>query len=146
MAVSFLHEGLTELVRKQPNFVKNLLTQCLGIGVPQSASARLSESTLSEPVPAEYHADGAVVLVADDAPTLGAIVETQLERRERKRFTWPHYATGARARHECPFLVVVLAPDPAVARWAAEPIDLGFGSVFRSQDRARRRHGGRPAP
>ncbi len=131
MAVSFLHEGLTELVRKQPDFVRNLLTQCLGIGVPPSASARLSESTLSEPVPAEYHADGAVVFVTGDAPTLGAIVETQLEQRERKRFTWPHYATGARARHECPFIVVVLAPDPSVARWAAEPIDLGFGSVFR---------------
>jgi len=130
MAVSFLHEGLLELVRKRPDFVPQLLAQFLNIGVPPSAKAQLSESTLNETVPAEFHADAAVVIVVGETPMLGAIVEAQLEKRERKRYTWPHYATGGRARHECPFIVVVVAPDPLVAHWASQPIDLGYGSVF----------------
>jgi hypothetical protein len=47
MAVSSLHEGLLELVRKQPALVLELLTQFLGIAVPEAASARLSESALA---------------------------------------------------------------------------------------------------
>ncbi|TMQ21862.1 MAG: hypothetical protein E6J91_02105, partial [Deltaproteobacteria bacterium] len=72
-----------------------------------------------------------MLVVAKRTKLLGAIVEAQLRTEERKRYTWPHYATGARARHECPFLVLVIALDAAVARWARQPIDLGFGSVFR---------------
>ena len=60
-------------------------------------------------VPAEYHAD-AVVLFVEDRPVFGAIVEAQLQRDERKRYTWPQYAVGARARHECPFAVISPAP------------------------------------
>lgn len=121
---------MLELVRKRPEFVRELLAQFLDIGVPPAAKAQLSESTLDETVPAEYHADAAVVIVVGETPVLGAIVEAQLEKRERKRYTWPHYATGGRARHECPFIVVVVAPDPLVAHWASQPIDLGYGSVF----------------
>lgn len=132
MTVSSLHEGLLELVRKQPGLVAEL-SQLVGIDVPPNATAQLSESTLNESVPAEYYADAAVIMAVDNAPVLGAIIEAQFEPRERKRYTWPHYATGARARHQCPCIVLVLAPSPAVARWARQPIDLGYGSVFQPQ-------------
>jgi hypothetical protein len=35
------------------------------------------------------------------------------------------------ARYEYPFVVTVVTPDPAVARWASQSIDLGDGVVFR---------------
>jgi hypothetical protein len=130
MAVSSLHEGLIELVRKRPRVAADLATHFLGIAVPSSAQARLSESTLNEALPAEYYADAAVVMDLNGAAVLGVIIEAQLGTDERKRYTWPHYATSARARHECSFVVMVVAPDPRVARWAREPIDLGYGSVF----------------
>jgi hypothetical protein len=38
---------------------------------------------------------------------------------ERKRFTWPAYATCLRARFECPALVLVVTVDQAVAHWAS---------------------------
>jgi hypothetical protein len=38
------------------------------------------------------------------------------------------YAVSARARHGCPFVVLVVTPDPATARWASKPVDLGGGT------------------
>jgi hypothetical protein len=38
---------------------------------------------------------------------------------------------NARARHKCPFLVMVATPSPSVARWAGQPIDVDNGTVFR---------------
>jgi hypothetical protein len=133
MAVSSLHEGMVQLVRAQPGLIPDLLTRFLDIRIPDSAAPQLVDSALSEPKAVEYRADAIVVLKANDAIVLTAVVEAQLQKDEHKRFTWPHYATGARVRHQCPAIVLVVTPDPRVARWAAKPIDLGPGSVFRPQ-------------
>ncbi len=85
---SVLHEGVLELVRGRPEFVADLLTQLLGAEVPPFTEARLPDGTLTEVTPAEDHAD-AVVLFVDDQRVFGAIVEAQLQRDERKRYTWP---------------------------------------------------------
>jgi hypothetical protein len=98
--------------------------------VPQFAHVRLAETALHEIVPVEHHAD-AVVLLIDDTPAMGVVVEAQLQPDDRKRFTWPLYAIAARARHLCPCIVLVLTADEATARWAAKPIDLGGGSYYR---------------
>lgn len=50
----------------------------------------------------------------------------------RKRYSWPEYTMGARAVHRCPVGLLVVAPDPAVAVWCAEPIETGIpGFVLR---------------
>jgi hypothetical protein len=36
--------------------------------------------------------------------------------------------TAARAVHECPASLLIVAPDPAVAAWCAEPIEIGIPS------------------
>jgi hypothetical protein len=85
-------------------------------------------------VPVEYHADAVVLfvdVVDNHKPVFGTIFEVQLQRDDRKRFTWPLYAVAARARYECPFIVTAVTPDPAVERWASQPIDLGDGMIFR---------------
>lgn len=49
-----------------------------------------------------------------------------------QRFTWPEYAMGARAARGCPVGLLVIAPDPDVAAWCAEPIEMGIpGFVLR---------------
>jgi hypothetical protein len=53
-----------------------------------------------------------------------------LRPKKDKRFTWPLYAVGARAREKCPFVVLVVAPNAATARWAARPIELGGGNQY----------------
>jgi hypothetical protein len=127
---SLLHEGLLQLVRDQPELMATVLTDLLGVRVPPFAKARMDEAALPELVPVAYYADG-VVLFVDDKPVFGAILEAQLQEDPRKLFTWPLYALAARARHECPFVLVVATPDPDTARWAAQPIDLGEGHLYR---------------
>lgn len=121
---SMVHEGVIALVR--------VLRDLLHVDVPRFDAARLTEAALPELVPVEYHADAVVLFdgVVDDQtkPVLGTIFEVQLERKDRKRYTWPFYAVAARARHECPFILTVVTPDAAVARWADQPIELGNGS------------------
>jgi hypothetical protein len=127
---SLLHEGLLLMVRDRPALVATLLTDLLGVEVPRFAEARLTEAVLHELVPVEYHAD-AVVLLVNDRPVFGAIVEAQLQVDPRKLYTWPLYAVAARARYECPFVVIVVTPDAATARWAARPIELGNTLAYR---------------
>lgn len=128
---SLVHEGVIALVRDNPAFAASVLRDLLHVDVPRFHAARLTEATLPQLVPVEYHADAVILFdgVVDDEtkPVLGTIFEVQLERKDRKRYTWPLYAVAARARHECPFLLTVVTPDAAVARWADQPIELGNG-------------------
>jgi len=126
---SLLHEGLLQLVRNRPELMATLLTDLLGVPLPAFATARMGEAALPELVPVEYFAD-ALVLFADTKPVFGAILEVQLQEDRRKLFTWPLYAVAARARHECPVVVVVVTTDRNTARWAAQPIDLGAGRLY----------------
>src|SRR5690606_16923612 len=79
---------------------------------------------LTQTVPTEYHAD-LVVLLANDEPVLGIVLEVQLKPDERKTFTWPAYVVNLRARFQCPCCLLVVTPSRSTARWAAEPIGLG---------------------
>jgi hypothetical protein len=133
MPVSTLHESIVELVRTQPDLVPELLTHFLDIAVPASAAAQLVDSVFNEVKAVESRADAVVIMKTHGGTILTAVVEAQLQKDEDKRFTWPHYATGARVRHQCPAIVLVVTPDPRVASWAAQPIDVGPGSVFRPQ-------------
>src|SRR3979409_1477463 len=121
--VSLLHEGVIELVRDCPAFAADLLGRLLDIKVPAFTEARLAEAALNELVPVEYRAD-AVVVFSERTPVFGAIIEAQLQRDDNKLFTWPLYAVGARERHRCPFVVIVVTPDPKTARWAARSVDI----------------------
>lgn len=117
------HESLILLFRNQPELAAQLLREALHLELPAYTEARLASSDLTEVVPTEFRAD-AVVLLVDGKPVLGVIVEAQLSRDERKRFSWPAYMTVLRARHECPVELLVVTPDRAVAAWAAAPITL----------------------
>src|SRR5690606_30241494 len=54
-------------------------------------------------------------------------IEVQSEVDLRKHRTWPLYIAGLRARLGCPVTLVIIAIDPQVAAWCAQPIDLGRG-------------------
>jgi hypothetical protein len=131
---SFTHETLILLFRNQPELAAQLLREALHLELPAYTEAHLASSDLTEVVPTEFRAD-AVVLLVDGKPVLGVIVEAQLSRDERKRFTWPAYVSVLRARHECPVELLVLTHDRSVATWAASPItlDLVGGSVMRAR-------------
>ncbi|HEX3531627.1 MAG TPA: hypothetical protein VH988_31600 [Thermoanaerobaculia bacterium] len=119
------HEILLDLFKSRPSLAAEILVEALDISLPLYTEARLASIDLTEIQPAEYRADVVVVLLDHDVPVRVIIVEVQLAIAPRKRFSWPAYVTVSRAIHGCPADLLVVAPDPAVAGWCAEPIEIG---------------------
>ncbi len=126
---SLQHEALRSLFQNRPELTPILLRDALGVELPAYSSIRTESADLSQIVPAEYRADLVVLLVNND-PALAIVVEVQLRTDGDKRFSWPAYVVGLRARSKCPALVLVVTPNPAVADWAAQPIDIGPGATL----------------
>jgi hypothetical protein len=121
------HEILVELFRHRPDLLRTVL-ELVGRTVPEVPGAVL------RPAPAEvtgvrhsqYRADLVLHLAAPDSPrpAHAFVVEIQLAPDPDKRFTWPHYVTGIRARERCQVTQLVITLDERTARWAAAPITL----------------------
>jgi hypothetical protein len=105
------------------------LRDVLRINLPDYTEARIADSDLTQVQPAEYRAD-LVVLLHNDKPVLGIVLEVQLSVDPDKSFAWPAYAVSLRARERCPVCLLVFAVHEPVLRWAANPIDLGGGNTF----------------
>lgn len=123
------HELLLLLFQNRPQLAAELLREVLHVEPPPYAKVRIGSAELSEIDPVQYHAD-LVVILDDDAPVLGIVVEVQLARDTDKRFVWPVYVVNLRARLKCPVCLLVVAGDDGVARWAEKPIELGGGNRF----------------
>ena len=122
---SFSHELLVELFRNDGLLAVELLRRCAGITLAHARVA-VGSIDLSQVAPTEYRADAVVVLLDhDDRPAAGVIVEVQRSIERDKALTWPAYVATLRAKLACAALLLVIAPDPAVASWARRPIDLG---------------------
>jgi hypothetical protein len=126
---SLQHESLLLLFRNRPELAPELLRDVLHVAVPAYSEARVESAELTDVHPAEYRAD-LVVLLVDGKPVLGIVVEVQLQEDPRKRFTWPVYVSGLRARLGCPACVLVVTATEAVARWCRTPIEMGPGNAF----------------
>jgi hypothetical protein len=126
------HEILVDLFKNRPALAAEILAEVLGVSLPPYTQARLASPDLTEIQPAEYRADAVVVLLDRDVPVRVIVVEVQLAVDPRKRFSWPAYVTVSRAIHGCPADLLVVAPDPGLAGWCAEPIEIGVpGFVLR---------------
>ncbi|HET9212696.1 MAG TPA: hypothetical protein VFR03_19985 [Thermoanaerobaculia bacterium] len=129
---SMAHEILVDLFKNRPSLAAEILVEVLGLSLPDYTEARVASADLTEIQPAEYRADILVILFRDSNPVRVVIVEVQLAADSKKRLSWPAYVTVARAVHGCPAALLVVAPDPAVAGWCAEPIETGVpGFVLR---------------
>ena len=66
-----------------------------------------------------------MVLFHEGKPVRVNVVEVQLSIDPDKRFSWPNYLTKSRDQHRCPADLLIIAPDPSVADWSGEPIEIG---------------------
>lgn len=122
---SFTHEILVELVRNRGDVVRELLRTCAGL-ILEEGTAEAAPADLSQTVSVEYRADCTMMFRDRDGNVvLAVVVEVQLQVDAAKRRTWPMYVAAARARFDCPAMLLVIAPESAVARWARQPIELG---------------------
>jgi hypothetical protein len=126
------HEIFVDLFKNRPSLAAEILVEVLGVPLPDYAEARVASADLTEIQPAECRADAVVLLLQEGNPVRVVIVEVQLAVDLQKRLSWPAYAMVSRAVHRCPVALLVVAPDPAVADWCAEPIETGIpGFVLR---------------
>jgi hypothetical protein len=122
---SFDHEILVDLFREDGRLTVELLRRCAGISVEHTRVEHRSID-LSQVVPTEYRADDVLILFRrDSSATTAVIVEVQLDEDDDKLRTWPVYVAALRARLRCPAMLLVITRDPATARWARRPIELG---------------------
>ncbi len=133
---SVLHDTLVDLFRHCPTLALMLAGDRIPGATGRAPVVEVGESTLSRLAPPTFDAD--LVLVVDpsrdkDGRAIASgivVVEAQLSEDTLKRFSWPAYVGSARFLWRCPVIVLVVAPDPGVARWARQPIELGAGSVI----------------
>ena len=132
MPTSKRHEGLVLLFRNRPELAASVLRDQLGLQLPEYEKAALFVADLTTADPPGRHVDLVVVLEGPSGK-LAVVVEVQLKPDYRKRWSWPEYLAGLRARLKCPVVLLVVTPEERVARWASEPIALGPGSVLTPQ-------------
>ncbi|WP_437736415.1 hypothetical protein [Sorangium sp. So ce1335] len=124
---SVTHEALVELFKNRPTLAAEMLHDALGQPVPAFTEARIVSSDLTEVLPSDRRADVIVVLLVGEQqrPAMAIVVEVQLGVDPEKPYSWPVYVSQTRARHRCPTWLLVVAIDPAIARWCARPIEAG---------------------
>lgn len=128
---SLTHEEIVELFRSDPELAVDLLRRVSRVEIPPYQRIDLKPADLVELIPVSYRAD-VLLLLSNSKPVFALIVEVQLGRDPDKLFSWPLYVTAARARYRCPACLLVYAPNDALAKWCAEPIEIGQpGSAFK---------------
>jgi hypothetical protein len=116
------HEAPILLFRENPELVAELLRDAAGVAIPPHDGLRVEDSNFAQVAPSEHRADLVLTLVAGGKPVMGIVLEVQLDVVARKRFVWPLYLAALHARVSCVTCLVVVTPDPEVARWAAKPV------------------------
>ncbi len=96
----------------------------MGISISDVRDARDVSESFTDLKTKEYKGDVAIVLNTARGD-LGVIVEVQRRKADDKQWTWPLYIATLRNRQRCPVILLVIAPDPAVAEWCAQTIDIG---------------------
>ncbi len=122
---SFLHQTLVRLFEDRPRLVGKLLAERAPPGL--AGEVRVAPGDIGALTPTELRADLVLLAGAVEAPRLALALEVQLAVDPAKRRSWPHYVANLHLRHRCPVLLVVVTPRAPVARWAAEPIEIGPG-------------------
>jgi hypothetical protein len=119
-----LHRAIHELILDHPDLAVRLVMP--GADPPPPITVAANELS-----PAALTPDLAL-LIGAPAPTHGLIVEVQGRRDPEKPWVWPAYVAMMRRRHKVPVDLVVITQRPAVARWAARPLQLSWtGTTLR---------------
>jgi len=116
------HEILVDLFRTCEELAPELLKRCADLELAHDR-AELGSIDLSQVVSTEYRADAVIIL--HEHSDAARVVEVQLNVDTDKLRTWPQYVTALRAARRCPVVLLVVAPDLAVARGARAPIEIG---------------------
>jgi hypothetical protein len=119
---SAAHEGIVILFRERPALALELLASAGQHPAGAWAVASIEDATFPQSAPA--HRADVVTTFFDERGrrVLAVIVEVQLGHDPDKPWTSPLYWATLRARLRCPVVLVVVAVDRAIARWATRAL------------------------
>jgi hypothetical protein len=131
MSLSIAHEAPLQICDHHPRVIASLLEQLTIDPLPEFDELRMDPADFTQTVAKEYRADRALVFLRNNQPVLAVIIEVQRRRDERKRRAWPLYTAALYGKLGCPTYLLVIALNPATARWAKQPIsEFQPGSHF----------------
>ena len=121
------HQAIVQVLRDEPRVVALLLGE-IGFTPPSCSSPQVVDSDLSRRDPdelKELHADN-VFLFSGKDHKIAVVVEVQTTRPKHGRtLAWPCYVTSARAVHDCPAFMLVIATDRAASLGSDRIIEIG---------------------
>ncbi|GLH95660.1 hypothetical protein [Phytohabitans aurantiacus] len=111
------HETPIDLLKLDPTVGVWLLANVFDVKVPDYHHAHPEATDMRVLVPRTFHADGVLVYRdAADKPQFAVVFEVQRRWDIRKRRTWKLYTAQIEAELDVDAALLVLCPDPAVAR------------------------------
>jgi hypothetical protein len=123
------HRSLVKLLTESPQLLVDLVRRCFGFHVPDGLELLPGPETVRV-LASERIADGALVVRRHGGGIREAFVlEVQMRLDRDKRKAWATYVVGTWAKLGCPTTLVVVTLSERVARWAAEPVDIGRGRL-----------------
>ena len=121
------HEVVIDMFTERPQLVASLLS-ALGYELPDYETVEPRSERAAVVAPTEYYADAVLAFRRGGDTVLAVVVEIQLRPDPDKPWAWLVYTTSLRARMKCPVLLLVVCPDRRTAKWAAKPLEIGFGN------------------
>lgn len=119
---TLVHEAFVELFRVDGWLLKEMIGERYRLQelCPVPVNTELTQ------LPSQYRADGITVFCdAKGKARFAVVIEVQRTKKRAKRYAWPVYVSATRATHKCPTLLLVVAVDEKIARWARASIKLG---------------------
>ncbi|MGW2572514.1 hypothetical protein [Streptomyces sp. NPDC001537] len=122
--VSSLHEAMHRIFQKDPALLTRALQQVLGVAFPEPREFAGMNIDLTEIEPVERRVDTLLRAETDEGTYL-LVVESQGQKDEAKRGSWPYYLSYLYEKYRWEPVLIVTTQCRSTARWAAEPIHLG---------------------
>jgi hypothetical protein len=130
--LSKTHEVLTDMVKRRPAMVADLLTELFKLEIPPWEQAADGAAEVTDIRPVQLRADAVPVFTRGEENVLAVVCEVQVWESADKRRAWPHYVTSLHRQLKCPTMLLAICPTRAIARWSAKPIRVGHpGWVLR---------------
>ncbi|MGM9382542.1 hypothetical protein [Streptomyces antibioticus] len=118
------HEALHRIFQKDPELLTRALQEVLQVPFPRPYDFAAMNVDLTEIEPVERRVDTLLRAETDEGTYL-LVVESQGERDDRKRGSWPYYLSYLYEKYRCEPVLIVVTQSRATARWASQPIHLG---------------------
>ncbi|MFJ5517850.1 hypothetical protein ACIQB4_12385 [Streptomyces griseoluteus] len=111
--------------QKDPALLTRALQRVLDVPFPEPHEIAALNVDLTEIEPVERRVDTLLRAETGEGTYL-LVVESQGKVDDRKRGSWPYYLSYLYEKYRCEPVLIVITQNSATARWASQPIRLGF--------------------